>query len=195
VYGERQTLQSRYNLSPFEIVDITAESSVPNGFDIELTIPSGDPVAQQTAEIVKQEWAKIGVNLNIVPKEFGAMFGAWLEGKGGMAATFPGGALSSDTLSDDEIAAITLDPDAGLHALGTYYDNPKVNKQIEDAKGTLNEEQRAQDFAEVQKIALEDAPAVPLFFTKSITAVRDNVKGFQTYPIGWWPLREAWLEK
>ena len=171
-----------------------AESSVPDGFDIELTIPAGDPVAQQTAEIVKQEWAKIGVNLTIVPKEFGAMFGAWLEGKGGMAATFPAGALSSDTLSDDEIAAITLDPSGGLNSLGTYYDNPKVNKLIKEAKGTLNEQQRAQDFAEVQKIALEDAPAVPLFFTKSITAVRDNVKGFQTYPIGWWPLREAWLE-
>ena len=173
---------------------LMAESSVPDGFDIELTIPAGDPVAQQTAEIVKQEWAKIGVNLTIVPKEFGAMFGAWLEGKGGMAATFPGGALSSDTLSDDEIAAITLDPSGGLNSLGTYYDNPKVNKLIKEAKGTLNEQQRAQDFAEVQKIALEDAPAVPLFFTKSITAVRDNVKGFQTYPIGWWPLREAWLE-
>lgn len=182
---------------PFELEkaeELMAESSVPNGFDMELTIPSGDPVAQQTAEIVKQEWAKIGVNLNIVPKEFGAMFGAWLEGKGGMAATFPGGALSSDTLSDDEIVAITLDPSGGLNSLGTYYNNPKVNQLIKEAKGTLDEEKRAQDFAEVQKIALEDAPAVPLFFTKSITAVRDNVKGFQTYPIGWWPLREAWLE-
>jgi peptide/nickel transport system substrate-binding protein len=183
---------------PFDLgkaEELMAESSVPNGFDIELVIPSGDPVAQQTAEIVKQEWAKIGVNLNIVPKEFGAMFSTWLEGKGGMAATFPGGALSSDTLSDDEIAAITLDPTAGLHALGTYYNNPKVNHLIEAAKGTLNEQQRAQDFAEVQKIALEDAPSVPLFFTKSITAVRDSVKNFQTYPIGWWPLREVWLEK
>jgi peptide/nickel transport system substrate-binding protein len=182
---------------PFDLEkaeELMAESSVPDGFEMELTIPAGDPVAQQTAEIVKQEWGKIGVTLNIVPKEFGAMFGEWLEGKGGTAATFPAGALSSDTLSDDEIAAITLDPAGGLNSLGTYYDNPKVNQLIKDAKGTLDEQQRAQDFAEVQKIALEDAPAVPLFFTKSITAVRDNVKGFQTYPIGWWPLREAWLE-
>lgn len=182
---------------PFDLKEaekLMSESSAPDGFDLELTIPSGDPVAQQTVEIIKQEWAKIGVNVNIVPKEFGAMFSAWLEGKGGMAATFPGGALSSDTLSDDEIAAITLDPSGGLNSLGTYYDNPKVNKLIKEAKGTLNEEQRAKDFAEVQKIALEDAPAVPLFFTKSINAVSDEVKGFQTYPIGWWPLREAWLE-
>jgi peptide/nickel transport system substrate-binding protein len=183
---------------PFDLEkaeELMAESSVPEGFDIELVIPSGDPVVQQTAEIIKAEWAKIGVNLNIVPREFGAMFSSWIEGKGGMSATFPDGALSSDTLSDDEIASILLDPAGGLDSLGTYYDNPKVNQLLADAKGTLDEGQRAKDFAEVQRIALEDAPAVPMFFTKSVTGRRDNVKGFQTYPIGWWPLREAWLEK
>lgn len=182
---------------PFDLEkaeELMAESSVPKGFDLELQIPSGEPVVQQTAEILKQEWGKIGVNMTIVQKELGALESAWFEGKGAMATTFAGGTLSSDTLSDDEIAAITLDPEAGLHALGTFYNNPKVNKLIEDAKSTLNKEKRAQDFAEVQKIALEDAPAVPLFFTKSVTAVRDEVKDFQTYPIGWWPLRQVWLE-
>lgn len=183
---------------PFDIAkaeQLMAESSSPDGFDIELTIPSGEPAVQQTVEILKQEWAKLGVTVNIVPKEFGAMFGAWLEGKGGMSATFPPLALSSDTLSDDEIVAITLDPSAGLNALGTSYDNPKVNKLIKQAKGTLDEEQRAQDFAEIQQIALDEAPAVPLFFTQSLTAVGDEVKDFQTFPIGWWPLREVWLEQ
>ena len=183
---------------PFDLEkaeELMAESSVPKGFDLELQIPSGEPVVQQTAEILKQEWGKIGVNMTIVQKELGALESAWFEGKGAMATTFAGGTLSSDTLSDDEIAAITLDPEAGLNALGTFYNNPKVNKLIEDAKSTLNEEKRAQDFAEVQKIALEDAPAVPLFFTKSVTAVRDEVKNFQTYPIGWWPLRQVWLEQ
>jgi peptide/nickel transport system substrate-binding protein len=171
-----------------------AESSSPDGFDIEITIPAGEPAVQQTVEILKQEWAKIGVKVNIVPKEFGAMFGAWLEGKGGTAATFPPLALSSDTLSDDEIVAITLDPSAGLNALGTGYDNPKVNQLIKEAKGTLDEGTRARDFGEIQQIALDEAPAVPLFFTQSLTAVGDEVKGFQTFPIGWWPLREVWLE-
>lgn len=182
---------------PFDLAKaeaLMAESSSPDGFEIELVIPSGEPAVQQTVEILKQEWAKIGVKVNIVPKEFGAMFGTWLEGKGGMSATFPPLALSSDTLSDDEIVAITLDPAAGLNALGTYYDNPKVNSLIKQAKGTLDEGQRAKDFAEIQKIALADAPAVPLFFTKQLTAVSDEVKQFQTYPIGWWPLREVWLE-
>lgn len=182
---------------PFDLAkaeQLMAKSSVPDGFDLDLTIPSGDPVEKQTAEIVKAEWAKIGVNVNIVQQEFGTMFANWLEGKGGMAATFPGDALSSDTLSDDEIAAIVYDPAAGLNSLGTGYENKKVIDLLGKAKGTLDEQVRADSFAEVQSIVLEDAPAVPLFFTKSVTGVRDNVKDFQTYPIGWWPLREVWLE-
>ncbi len=183
---------------PFEIEKakkLMSESSAPKGFRLELLIPSGDPVEQQIAEVLKAEWAKIGVNVDIVQRELGALESGWFEGKGGMAATFEGGTLSSDTLSDDEIAGLTLNPAAGLHSLGTYYNNPKVNKLLEEAGGTLSEEKRAKDFAEVQQIAMEDAPAVPLFFTKSVTGVRSNVKDFQTYPIGWWPLRQVWLAK
>jgi peptide/nickel transport system substrate-binding protein len=174
---------------------LIAESSVPKGFKFELLIPSGDPVEQQIAEVLKAEWAKIGVNVDIIQKELGALQSTWFEGKAGMATTFEAGTLSSDTLSDDEIAGITLNPEGGLHSLGTFYNNSKVNKLLIEAGSTLNEETRAKHFAEVQQIAMNDAPAVPLFFTKTLTGVRSNVKGFQTYPIGWWPLRQVWLAK
>ena len=175
--------------------ELLAKSSVPDGFDLELQIPSGDAVEKQTAEIIKEQWAQIGVNVSIVPRDFGTMFSAWLEGKGGEAATFPGDALSSDTLSDDEIAALMYDPKAGLNSLGTFYDNKKVTDLLADAKATLDEDQRAQDFAEIQQIGQDDVPSVPLFFTKSVTGYQDAVQNFQTYPIGWWPLREVWLSQ
>ncbi len=175
--------------------ELMSQSSVPDGFDLELQIPSGDAVEKQTAEIIQSEWAKIGVNVKIDPRDFGTMFGDWLEGKGGQAATFPGDALSSDTLSDDEIAALMYDPAAGLNSLGTFYDNKKIVQLLADAKGTINEDQRAKDFSEVQQMGLDDPPAVPLYFTKSIAGYQDTVQNFQTYPIGWWNLREVWLSK
>jgi peptide/nickel transport system substrate-binding protein len=181
---------------PYDIAkakQLMAKSSVPKGFDLELQIASGDDVEKQEAEIIKAQWAKIGVNVSIVPRDFGTMFGDWLAGKGGEAATFPGDALSSDTLSDDEIAALMYDPAAGLNSLGTFYKDPQILKLLADAKGTLDEKKRAADFAKVQQLGLDDAPAVPLFFTKSVTGYQDKVQNFQTYPIGWWPLREVWL--
>jgi ABC-type transport system substrate-binding protein len=42
---------------------------------------------------------------------------------------------------------------------------------------------------------MDDLPSIPLFFTKSVTGYQDSVQGFQTYPIGWWPLREVWISE
>lgn len=174
---------------------LMSESSAPGGFNLELAIPSGDPVEQQIAEIAKAEWAKIGVNVTITQRELSALQSGWFEGKGGMATTFPGGALSSDTLTDDEIAALTLNPEGGLHSLGTFYNNPRVNKLLTEAGATNDEELRRKDFQEIQKIAFEDAPSVLMFFTKTVTGVRSNVQHFETFPIGWWPLRQVWISK
>jgi peptide/nickel transport system substrate-binding protein len=182
-----------YPFDPDKAKQLLSQSSAPSGFNLELQIPSGDAVEKQTAEIIKDEWGKIGVKVNIVPRDFGTMFSDWLSGKGGDAATFPGDALSSDTLSDDEIAALMYDPKAGLSSLGTFYDNPKVTQLLKDAKGTIDDNKRRQDFSQVQTIGMQDVPSVPLFFTKSVSAYRDKVNNFQTYPIGWWPLREVWM--
>jgi peptide/nickel transport system substrate-binding protein len=182
-----------YPYDPAKARKLLAQSTVPNGFSLELQIASGDAIEKQTAEIVKASWGEIGVKVSIVPRDFGTMFSDWLSGKGGDAATFPGDALSSDTLSDDEIAALMFDPKAGLSSLGTFYENPRVTRLLADAKGTFDDKRRARDFLKIQQIGMRDVPSVPLFFTKSVSAYRDKVNGFQTYPIGWWPLRQAWL--
>jgi peptide/nickel transport system substrate-binding protein len=175
---------------------LLSQSSVAHGFNLSLVIPAGDQVEAQEAEVIKSQWGKIGVNVTIVPRDFATMFSDWLGGKGGAdAATFPGDALSSDTLSDDELSTLIYDPSAGLFSLGTYYKDPRILRLIADAKGTLDENRRAKDFAEIQRIGLKDAQAVPLFFTKTVAGFRNNVMNFQTYPIGWWPLREVWLSQ
>ena len=87
------------------------------------------------------------------------------------------------------------DPASGLNSLGTFYDNKKIIQLLADAKGTIDKDDRASDFSEVQQMGLDDAPAVPLYFTKSIDRIPGHVQNFQTYPIGWWNLREVWLSK
>jgi peptide/nickel transport system substrate-binding protein len=192
-YWDDRIRPYRYDLKMAQ--DLISRSSVPDGFHLRLEIPAGDEVERMTARVLRQEWGRIGVDVEVAPRDFGTMFTAWLDGKGGEAATFPGDALSSDTLSDDEIAALVYDADSGLSALGTFYERPRVLDLLADAKGTLDEDRRARDFAAVQRIALDDAPSVPLFFTESVTGYRDQVQDFETYPIGWWPLRQVWLAR
>ena len=44
-------------------------------------------------------------------------------------------------------------------------------------------------------MAMDEAPWVTLFFLPSVTAVRDDVEGFQTLPNGWWDLEDVWLDR
>ena len=42
-----------------------AASSVPKGFSANVVVPSGDTIVAQVAQVIKQSWAQIGVNVTI----------------------------------------------------------------------------------------------------------------------------------
>jgi hypothetical protein len=41
---------------------------------------------------------------------------------------------------------------------------------------------------------MDQAPWVSLFFLPAVTAVRDEVQGFETLPAAWWDLEEVSLK-
>ncbi len=61
-----------------------------------------------------------------------------------------------------------------------------------EAATSLDERRRAQLFAQLQEIGMRDLPYVPIVFTKTSTAVRDDVQNFNTLMTGWWRLEQVW---
>src|SRR5690606_25880225 len=80
-----------------------AESSVPDGFAFSCLIVAGDQFELQQAQIFKSEWAKIGVTLDIDAVDTGTIWTRWGSGDES-CFTFTGAGLSSDALSDDNLA-------------------------------------------------------------------------------------------
>jgi peptide/nickel transport system substrate-binding protein len=176
--------------------ELMAASSVPDGFTLNLLTVAGDSVEQLQAEAIKEAWAEIGVDVQIEPVDLGSSFERWFADPNvEMAVSFPGSTLSSDTLSDDNLVFVFMDPDGGLDSFRTYWSNPEVVELLRQANASLDEAQRAELFGQAQALAMADAPAVPLFFTDARTAIADDVKGFKTYPTGWWNLDEVWLDR
>jgi len=173
--------------------ELLATSSVPNGFPMELIIVAGDTVERQEAEIIKEAWSQIGVDLTIRPVDITSIFDEWFGGNVD-AATFPGNTLSSDTLSDDNLAQVFYDPAGGANSFGTGYSNPEVAAILTAANQSLDETVRAADFARMQTVTMADAESVPLFFTKARTGLSDKVQGFRTVQPGWWDLENVWLQ-
>ena len=167
-----------------------AQSSVPDGFDLNCLIVAGDQVERQQAEILQQEWAELGVNMTIEAVDVSTIWERWTGG-GEQCFTYPGAGLSSDALSDDNLAVVFFDYTGGADSFWTSWNNERAIELVAEAGGTIDEEARRTAFYELQQLAMDEYPAVPLFFIKARTALADNVTGFKTLPVKWWNLEEV----
>ena len=63
--------------------------------------------------------------------------------------------------------------------LNIHYDNPQMNKLIGQEKSSSDPQVRSQAFEQIQKIAAEDAPTIPIWQADQVAAVRDGVSGVE----------------
>jgi len=75
----------------------------------------------------------------------------------------------------------------------TSYDNKDSVRLVHEALKATDEAQQADLYAQLQRVTLEDPPAVPLIFPPYRAGYRSNVKGFQYVQTGWWRLEQVSL--
>ncbi len=77
----------------------------------------------------------------------------------------------------------------------TRYNNPQIDNLILEARKTLDGDKRIEIYREAEKIVLEDAAFVPMFFTSSRDVYQPYVKGFILDSMGNYDLSKVWLER
>jgi ABC-type oligopeptide transport system substrate-binding subunit len=65
----------------------------------------------------------------------------------------------------------------------TGYSNPQVDALVTQARTEQDQTKRMQLYRDAEKIIIQDAPWIPLFFGKDHYVVKPNVKGFDPLPI------------
>lgn len=175
--------------------ELMAASSMPDGFDLAYIYPSGSTAHEQLGTILQADWAKIGVNLSIEEVDTGTLFGDrffTMEYESGV----PLPKFTSDVVVPDEVALLFYDKDPSniLAGFFTGWEIPdELERFTEEAAFTTDEAIRAELWPEVQRIAMEEAPWVTLFFLPTVHAVADHVEGFRVVPNGWWDLEDVWF--
>jgi peptide/nickel transport system substrate-binding protein len=180
---------------PYDVAkaqELMAQSSASAGFSMTCLIVAGDQGELQQAQILQQEWAKIGVQMEIEPVDIGTIWARWSTGDE-TCMTLPGSALSSDALSDDNLAVVFFDVNGGIDSFWTNWNNERAIELVKTAGTTIDEAARTAAFQELQRLVMAEYPAVPLFFVKARTALADNVMGYKTLPVKWWNLEDVWL--
>ncbi len=176
--------------------ELLKASPVPSGFSATLIYPAGSSLHQQLATILQAEWAQIGVKLTVEGVEGGALFSRYLAGDYDLA--MPLVQWTSDVTVPDEtgLQIWTNDKANVFRAAGTRWTVPQQLVSLsEQAARAKSDAARKNLWQRVQRLAMAQAPWIPLFTLPSVTAVANDVQGFRTLPAAWWDLENVWLKK
>jgi peptide/nickel transport system substrate-binding protein len=169
---------------------LMAESSFPQGFSTKLIVPSGDEMAAQATVIVKDQLAKIGINVQIQPTEAGTWWQLWSNGNFEMVYK-----LGSNLVIDP---AMNLPFDfwpkeeGGRDAAFSGYRNDEIIRISKGAEAEQDQAKRAEAYRNLQRIAMTEVPQLYLFHPSVIYATRDGVKGYAMFPTRLHRFWEVW---
>ena len=146
---------------------------------ITITTSQDDPMLQKTANLLKEQWKKIGIKVII--------------------NSLPITKIKQDTIKErnyeaflfGQVLGIIPDPFPFWHSSQTVYPglnlanykNKKVDKLLEQARVEESQKARAKEYLQAQKYLLADHPAIFLYNPDLSYFVSNKIKGIQAHLI------------
>src|SRR6266508_2096671 len=188
----REDVQA-YGYDPEKAKSLIAESKLPDRFTLPIVIPTGDVIVQQIAQIMKESYSDIGVDVQITNLDIGTAYTNFSQFNYVAGSNWY---ITSDVPGPDELAAIQFDYSAasGTKSFFTNYNSKRATELVQEA-GRSDDAAREQLLGDLQQLVMDDAVLVALFFTPARAALRSHVKDFKTVKTAWWRLEDVWLDK
>jgi peptide/nickel transport system substrate-binding protein len=152
---------------------LLAEAGYPNGFATEITYPTGNTISESISILLKEQWAKIGVNLNVISMESATISQQYRALNHSIIIMRWSEDTNDPTGLTDFIAV--YDQAHGFH---TGFRNARLTELAAAASATVDSDKRAAAYKEIQQILFDEAPLFPLYQTPYFVVTRKNVSGF-----------------
>lgn len=164
-----------YTYDTAKAKELLAEGGYPDGFDLEITVPSSYSQHVDTAQIIVDQLSQIGVRATIKQVEWST----WLK------ETYQGGQFQATVVGFDG----TLAPNDWLRKYETtspknfmHYSNAGYDKVYNEAYAAVDEDKKAELYKQAQMILAEDAAAVYIQDPANLVAVNKKFGGYTFYP-------------
>jgi peptide/nickel transport system substrate-binding protein len=153
---------------------LMAQSSGASGFKMDMQVRSGNTNFANTAVILKEAWAKLGVTVDIQTLDTAVVRTNYRAGDFMSTPT----AWTNDMNDPTEIVNYAMRGGASPFAYWTRYNNPDLNDKITKADLEQDATKRAALYAEIQKIYSDAAPIASIAYLGATAGWRSNVDGF-----------------
>lgn len=159
---------------------------------LKVTITTNDRKERiNVAEVVQSQLKKIGIQAEVEVLEWGAYIEALNNGEHEMFVGGWGNATGDGDYNQYNVFHSSSHGGAGNH---TYYDNPEVDRIIEDARKEIDEETRRSLYEQAMKLEMEDAAMIPLRYYEHLAVYHKDVKGLVISPVNYILLNEITIK-
>ena len=156
--------------------ELLADAGYPDGFDLEIAIPSNYEFHLQTGEVVVEQLKAVGINATIKGVEWGTWLDEVYNGRQ-YAATISG--ITCDTTPGYLLNRFqTTSPKNFIN-----FENAEYDEIYEEAQATLDTAKKAEYYKQLQKILCDEAGSAFLQVPANMTAVSKRLAGYKFYPV------------
>lgn len=154
-----------------------AQSSSPNGFTLDLEIPNHLPYQAQVAQVLEQDFQKIGIKLNVSVVDKSVFYGDYGNHKFPLFLR----SYAPDYADPSNYPFLFLSKGASLN--GSAYDNPEFDTALTNSLASPDPATRATELKKALAIVDKDVPIVPIFWGVGLAAIGKNIEwtGFTAF--------------
>ena len=174
----QENLEKRYPYNPERAKELLKEAGYGDGLKFRLTTISENPVENDMALFIKEDLAKVGVEVEVVPLPWGQYLPEVYRGHKYEAAIL----RVMGYVDPFKVLKRYRTGDSGN--VGEY-SNPKVDELLKRAYVTYDAKERADLYKEVQTLLNEDVAAVYMFDQGYDIALSPKFTGYRSYPFAY----------
>lgn len=171
-----------YDFNPEKAKELLADAGFEDGLEIELwTMPVARPYMpdpETVSQIVQNNLADIGITATIVREEWAPYLEKTLQGEHQL---FILGWSGTNGDPDYFLSSLLHGSNVGS-SNRSFYQNDEVDKLLDAAKRAVDQDERAELYAQAQILISEDSPMATLVHSRPVMATTSNVLNYVPHP-------------
>ena len=169
--------ESTYTYDVAAAKELLKKGGYPDGFDLEITVPSNFTQHVDTAQIIKEQLAQIGVNVTLNRVEWADWVSDTYRGRN-YQATVIGFDISSLSPATWYVRYYSTSGNDMTNFKSEEYD-----KLYDQAQATVDMDEKFKLYGQMQKILADEGASVFIEDPANLIAIKKGYTGFVTYPV------------